>query len=111
MHILICRSRFFDERENKSLFVTELPDPASMNSNKAAVVYGRALLDAPYSIALREMVLNCLAMNPDERPDALTLLKGVRRGLAACTAAPETQGLGDLFAGTGLDMDVDDNYS
>lgn len=103
MHILICRSRTFEGDTLTSIFVTELAD------QKLALVYGRDLLDAPYSFALGNLLLSSLAAEPANRPDAKTLLNDVRRGLAACAAAPDAESFRDMFKN--LNPDIDDDYS
>lgn len=55
-------------------------------------------------------------MDPNRRIGARTLVASVRRGLAACVAAPGSEGFGNVFelgmqgAGGNLYPDIDDDY-
>jgi hypothetical protein len=84
MHSLITRGRncnpIYDDPEFIHVILYE-------NDTSELMTMGELLLDAPYSAALRGLVLECLACDWEKRPRARGLLTGVELGIKACDEA------------------------
>jgi hypothetical protein len=114
MYHLITRSRSFHPLERLDRFYASIPRhsnslPPEKLVTEPTLVYGKYILDAPYSVALRALVLGCLAVDPEHRLTAKDVVRGVQRGLEACESAPKGEGFGGLFE-MGREPDDDDDY-
>lgn len=87
MHGVLTRGRPCNpDHQNPTFFSVKLD-----NDTDLLVTIGRLLLDAPYSVALRSIIFQCLACDWNKRPDARKLLGVIELGIAALEAIRESE--------------------